>query len=187
MRDALIIYATKHGHTRKVAGAIAETLRKEAMRVGVHDIADGEGPAPGEYDLVIVGASVHAGGHQREIVDWAKHHSIALNAMPSAFFSVCLTAAEESDESRAATRKYLDDFADDTGWTPRKATAIAGALEYREYDFVTRMLMRLLMQRGGHPTDWSRDYVYTDWDAVERFARECAAMEPVVGTDPMRV
>ena len=36
--------------------------------------------------------------------------------------------------------------------------------------------MRLMMRRGGHPTDTSQDYDYTDWDAVERFGREFAAL-----------
>lgn len=31
-----------------------------------------------------------------------------------------------------------------------------------------------MMKRGGHPTDTSRDYDYTDWDAVERLARDFA-------------
>jgi menaquinone-dependent protoporphyrinogen IX oxidase len=31
-----------------------------------------------------------------------------------------------------------------------------------------------MMKRGGHPTDTSRDYDYTHWDAVERFGREFA-------------
>ena len=32
------------------------------------------------------------------------------------------------------------------------------------------------MRRGGHPTDTSHDYDYTDWEAVERFGREFAAL-----------
>jgi menaquinone-dependent protoporphyrinogen IX oxidase len=31
-----------------------------------------------------------------------------------------------------------------------------------------------MMHKGGHPTDTSRDHDFTDWDAVERFAREFA-------------
>jgi len=50
------------------------------------------------------------------------------------------------------------------------------ALQYREYDFVTRLVMRVLMRRAGHTTDVWRDHEYTDWDAVERFARDCVAM-----------
>ena len=36
--------------------------------------------------------------------------------------------------------------------------------------------MRLLMRRMHHPTDASRDYDYTDWDAVELWAHEFAGM-----------
>ncbi len=36
--------------------------------------------------------------------------------------------------------------------------------------------MRLLMAHRHHPTDVTRDYDYTDWGAVDRFAKECAAM-----------
>jgi menaquinone-dependent protoporphyrinogen oxidase len=32
-----------------------------------------------------------------------------------------------------------------------------------------------MMRHEGHPTDTSRDYDYTDWDAVESFAHEFAA------------
>jgi menaquinone-dependent protoporphyrinogen oxidase len=51
----------------------------------------------------------------------------------------------------------------------------AGALQYREYDFATRLVIPLVMRKGGHPTDTSRDHDFTDWDAVEAFAREFAA------------
>jgi menaquinone-dependent protoporphyrinogen oxidase len=63
-----------------------------------------------------------------------------------------------------------------TGWTPTRTERIAGCLQYREYDVFTRQLMRLLMRRMGHPTDVSRDYDYTDWDAVDRVGRELATM-----------
>ena len=36
--------------------------------------------------------------------------------------------------------------------------------------------MRLLMRRMPHPTDASRDYDYTDWDAVGLWAHEFAGM-----------
>jgi menaquinone-dependent protoporphyrinogen oxidase len=74
----------------------------------------------------------------------------------------------------ATPRKFIDDFADETGWTPGTTTTFAGALQYREYDHFTRTLIRLMMKRGGHPTDTSRDYDYTDWEAVERLGREFA-------------
>ena len=132
-------------------------------------------PAPADYDAVILGASIHAGHHQRALVKWAERHHTALDLNPSAFFSVCLTAADDAEEARAATRGYLDDFVEQTGWTPSRTATFAGALQYREYDVATRALMRLLMRRMHHPTDASQDYDYTDWDAVERWAHELAA------------
>lgn len=35
--------------------------------------------------------------------------------------------------------------------------------------------MKLIAKRHGRPIDTSQDYDYTDWDAVEAFAREFAA------------
>ena len=67
-------------------------------------------------------------------------------------------------------------FLDDTGWIPRETVSFAGALQYREYDFVTRLLMTVLMRRGDHPTDVTEDYDYTDWRAVDRFGQACTAM-----------
>jgi menaquinone-dependent protoporphyrinogen oxidase len=124
---------------------------------------------------VIVGASIHAGHHQREVIEWAGRHRTSLGMRPSAFFSVCLTAADDTEESRVATRGYLDSVVEATGWTPDRMVTFAGALQYLEYDFATRLVIRLMMRKGGHPTDTSRDHDFTDWDAVEGFAREFAA------------
>jgi menaquinone-dependent protoporphyrinogen oxidase len=176
MAPVLVLYASNHGHTARIASHIAETLTEEGARADLRDVGSAADVSLSDYDAVIVGASIHAGNHQRAAVDWVKHHATALNGMATAFFSVCLSAAEDTDESREATRKYLDDFLEDTGWTPGRTESVAGALQYREYDFATRLLMRLLMRHQGHPTDTSQDYVYTDWDAVDQFARECAAM-----------
>jgi hypothetical protein len=60
------------------------------------------------------------------IVEWAKHHQLTLSGMPSAFFSVCLGVADDNDEARVAARKYVGDFVDETGWTPRATATSPG-------------------------------------------------------------
>lgn len=40
--------------------------------------------------------------------------------------------------------------------------------------------MRLLMRKDHHPTDASRDYDYTDWDAVDAFGHACAELAAAV-------
>lgn len=39
--------------------------------------------------------------------------------------------------------------------------------------------MRLLMRRGHHPTDASRDYDHTDWRGVDRLGNEIAELAGV--------
>lgn len=176
MSDFLIAYASSHGQTAKIASRIADVIRAQGHCVRLRDDLSESGPDPARYDAVVIGASVRRGHYQPELVEWARHRHFGLNSVPSAFFSVCLTVAEGTDEARDAAREYIDAFEEDTGWTPRRRTTFAGALRYREYGLVTRLLMRALMGRGGHPTDIRSDYEYTDWDAVEAFARECAAL-----------
>jgi menaquinone-dependent protoporphyrinogen oxidase len=178
MNQALVLYASTHGHTHKIAARIAHALEEAGALVDLRRADPKFDVSPADYDAVIVGASIHAGHHQRELAEWVRHHATSLSAMPSAFFSVSLSAAEEDDEARATARRYVDDLVEETGWSPRRTVSFAGALQYREYDFFTRLLIKLMMHRGGHPTDTSRDYDYTDWDAVERFGRDCAGLLP---------
>ena len=172
----LVPYASTHGHTAKIAERIATVLRGDGIAVDVHDLRASDAPAPTGYEAVVAGGSIHHGRHQRELVEWARRHAAGLSLVPSAFFSVSLAAAEDSDEARATARDYLEDLEDAAGWLPDLRVSFAGALQYREYDFPTRLAMRLLMARGGHPTDIGRDFDYTDWDAVDAFARDCARL-----------
>jgi menaquinone-dependent protoporphyrinogen oxidase len=45
-----------------------------------------------------------------------------------------------------------------------------GALQYSKYGPLKRLVVRAFAAVAGHDTDTSKDYEYTDWKAVERFA-----------------
>jgi menaquinone-dependent protoporphyrinogen oxidase len=172
---ALVVFASTHGHTAKIAARIAQAMRSQGLEVDLRDVASATDAEPGRYGVVVVGASLHKEHHQKEIADWVTERRQALEQRPSVFFSVSLSAAEDSEESHAATQRCIDEFCAKTGWTPARTERIAGCLQYREYDVFTRQLMRLLMRRMGRPTDASHDYDYTDWDAVDRLGREIAS------------
>ena len=174
--DALVVYASTHGHTAKIATRIADAMRAEGLEVDLRDVASAERALPGRYGLVVVAASVHKTTHQKEMADWVAARHEALSQMPSVFLSVSLSAAEDTAEALAATQRCIDDFCAKTGWTPARTERIAGCLQYREYDVFTRQLMRLLMKKMGHPTDASHDYDYTDWDAVDRLGHELSQL-----------
>ncbi len=175
MTEILLLYATTHGHTEKIAARIARVIREAGLRVTVLEPPDATQLERARFAGVIVGASVHVGRHQREVVEWAEANRDWLETIPTAFFSVSLIAADDSEEAREGTRELIESFAAETGWRPGHAVALAGALQYREYDPFTRSLMRLMMQLGDRPIDTSQDHELTDWDEVDAFAREFAA------------
>jgi menaquinone-dependent protoporphyrinogen oxidase len=179
--EALVVYASTHGHTAKIAARLAAAMRGAGLEVDLCDVAQAAGAEPARYDLVVVAGSLHKEQHQKELVAWVTERRDALAGVPAVFCSVSLSAADDSEESRAATQRCIDAFCTETGWTPARTEAIAGALQYREYDLFTRQLMRLLMKHMGHPTDASHDYDYTDWEGVDRLGRELARRCAPVG------
>jgi menaquinone-dependent protoporphyrinogen oxidase len=170
MPEILVVFASTHGHTGRIAARVADRLEAAGAHVDLRPLADAADCDPLEYDGVVVGGSIHLGHHQPELASWVRRHARRLNARPSAFFSVCLAVADGTGESRQHADDWIGAFEEDTGWTPRRRASFAGALQYREYDPATRLLMRLKMARGGHPTNIREDVDYTDWDAVDAFA-----------------
>lgn len=171
----LILYASTHGQTEKIASKLAVSMGLNDLDVVTKDIHENAGETPDGYDAIVLAASIHAGHHQREMVNWVHRNIDGLAARPNAFVSVSLSSAEEDEESRAEELKYIEDFTRDTRWYPDHTEPVAGALLYREYNPFTRTLMKLIMKKGGHPTDASHDYEYTDWDALARFGQELSA------------
>jgi menaquinone-dependent protoporphyrinogen oxidase len=174
MSRILVLYATCEGHTARIAERIAQVLReyghevescRDETRAGQPDIA--------AYDAVIVGASIHYGVHPRSLRSLLCRHRQALAARPSAFFSVSLSGGGPGAKPEAAQR-YLDNFLRQTHWRPALAVSFAGALQYSKYGVFKRRLMRMIVGFAGGDTDMSRDYEYTDWSAVDRFAQSFA-------------
>ena len=121
MPRILVLYASTHGHTAKIAARIAAALEDDGATVDLHELHGNKSqPALPDYDAVILGGSVHAGHHQRALVKWAERHHTALDLKPSGFFSVSLTAADDTEESRAATRGLPRRLRRETGWTPSR-------------------------------------------------------------------
>ena len=168
MIKLLIIYGSGEGQTAK----IAERIRQEARALGHQtEIFDAKRLPPDfslqEFDAVIVGASLHMDQHQDYIKAFVSSNLTALNAMPSAFFSVSLSAAAQKSEDQQAAHDLAAKFTQDSGWRPAQTAVFAGALKYRQYGFIKRLVMRWISKRAGGDTDTSRDFEYTDWSAVD--------------------
>ena len=175
MSRILILYGTTDGHTRKIAAALRCVLTWEGGRVDVIDAhVVSRHIRPGDYDGVVVAASIHIGGYQRAVKRWVRAHAEGLNGMPSAFVSVCLGILEQRSEARREVQRILQRFLDRSGWRPLMTRTVAGAVRYTRYGWVKKWVMKRIAAKAGGGTDTTRDYEYTDWDDVRAFAREFA-------------
>ncbi len=171
----LIVFHTVEGQTAKITERIASVLRDGRVAVDVVDA--GTAPMPGGYDLVVVGDSIHAVHHSAALTRYLKRHSTVLSELPSALFQVSLTSVNPDDEHTAAARTVVDELLAKTGFRPRLVAMFAGALPYSKYGWLKRRIMRSIVRREGGDTDMTHDYEYTDWGAVDQFARDVLAMQ----------
>jgi menaquinone-dependent protoporphyrinogen oxidase len=167
----LVVYGTTEGQTRKIAGYIEGVLVEAGHEATIAD-ATSEPPAPYAYDAVLIGGSLHAHKYQSAVSHYIRRHAAGLNKMPGAFFSVCLAVASDLEDEHKGAEKIASDFLEQTGWKPLMVTQIAGALKYTEYDFFKRLIMKMISKREGRSTDTSKDYEFTDWNAVKKFVME---------------
>jgi menaquinone-dependent protoporphyrinogen oxidase len=176
MTTVLIAYHTVEGHTARIVDEMRRALSDAGHDARILHVGHPRDELPEDVDAVILGGPIHAGHHDKNLVAFAKSHRLRLGAIPSGFFTVCLTAAEDSPEAREATAGYVQGFGDETGWTPRHTAVFAGRLAWTQYDVFTRLVMKLITRHHGIPDqDVKRDYDYTDYDAVRAFALEVAA------------
>jgi menaquinone-dependent protoporphyrinogen oxidase len=183
VRRVAILYATRKGHTRKIAERVATDLAGRGLDPDVRNVRE-QGADLSTYDGVILAASVHMGRHEREMLRFVKERRTELNRMPTAFLSVLLSEAgveqpgrspEQHAQFAADVQQVIDRFFRETGWHPKHMKAVAGALLYTKYNVLVRFVMQRIARKVGADTDTSRDYEYTDWEDLDRFVDEFAS------------
>ncbi len=173
MARILVVYGTTEGHTRKVALRIGQIARGHGHGVDVIDAT--LHPSPDGFDAVIVAASVHQLRHQSSVIHFAAEHRHRLNELPTAFFSVSLSAALADPHHQVEAREVAAQLLAETRWHPETVKLVAGALLYSKYDFLKRLLMQMIARQDGRDTDTSRDWEYTDWPRLQRDVEEFLA------------
>ena len=170
----LIAYATTEGQTKKIAENIANQVRElghvaELVDIDLHrhsiDVD--------AFNAVIVAASVHEHHHQDAIEVFVAASHAALNAKPTMFLSVSLSAA--FDDGRSEAQDYIAKFVDQTGWTPSVSLPVAGALRNEGYDYFEQQILEHKVLKNREVDHPERDHEFTDWkalaDAVEAFLK----------------
>ncbi|WP_232701443.1 flavodoxin domain-containing protein [Halobacterium wangiae] len=172
MTAILITYGTGEGQTAKVADYIDAVLSQHGFDVTTLHVSDAGDVEVGEFDGVLVGGSINNRRVQPEVVTFVDQHVGELASRPSGFFQLSLASVFTSSWARNGAQQYVDDLVRTTGWNPDVVGLFAGALKYTQYDRPERWLFRVVAFVLGLGSDSSRDYEYTDWNQVARFAEE---------------
>jgi menaquinone-dependent protoporphyrinogen oxidase len=170
MPHIVIAYDTTEGQTRNIAQRMADAVACAGHQVELNDVRKlPSGFSVKQFDAAIVGASIHLGKHSKRFTEFVALHQTDLDNIPSAFFSVSLSAAGPEGEKKKEAEKFVTDLLEQTDWHPKMTATFAGGLLYREYWFLKRWMMKKIAKDGGKDTDTSKNHVYTDWDAVDQF------------------
>jgi menaquinone-dependent protoporphyrinogen oxidase len=181
----LVVYGTTYGQTERIARRIGRGLAQAGHDPRLERGERVDVAALDTCDAVVVAASVLFGRHQPYIVDLVRRHADRLNALPTAFVSVCANADSADASRRTEARGYVDALLHRTGWRPVDTRSVAGAIAYTRYNLLLRWVMKRICRRSGLPTDTSRDHELTDWSAVDAFARDFAGrLAPLPRAEP---
>ena len=170
MYSSLIIYASTDGHTKAICGRIIKFFNdknliellalKEALKVDLS-----------KYKKIIIGASIRYGKHSKELYKFINSNKNILDQKESVFFSVNVVA-RKLEKNSPDTNPYIKKFLKKSKWTPKKIGVFAGKVDYPNYKFFDKYIIKFIMFITGGPTDTSQSFEFTDWSKVDKFAKE---------------
>ncbi len=152
-KKVLVAYASKYGSTGGVADAIGKELCNRGAAVDVCMVKNIRDLNP--YRRVVVGSAIYMGKWLPEAVDFVERNREVLRQVPVAYFLVCITMREPTEENRRKVLAYLDPVLKAVPQVkPLKIGAFAGALNYSNLSLPTKVIMKLKGAPEGDFRNW---------------------------------
>jgi menaquinone-dependent protoporphyrinogen oxidase len=175
MTRICIVHSTTDGHTLEICRRIQDVLAGDGHAVDLVAVADAAGIDWTRCDKLVIGARIRYGKHHPHVVDLIKTCAPRWRNIPTAFFSVNLVA-RKANRNTPESNPYVRKLLRLTGWQPTATAVFAGKLDYKRYGFGDRHIIRFIMWLTRGPTAPDACVDFTDWQAVEAFARRVSAM-----------
>jgi menaquinone-dependent protoporphyrinogen oxidase len=170
-----IYFTSRHGQTDKIAHFLGECFASRGWEVYVTDLRDGAAGTPevSNFSAALIGAPLYLQRYPSAVREFIERNRQELMALPSTgFFSTCLTATAGTHEAYLESLGPVRKFLDEVSWQPDWIASFPGAVNYREYNPLMRLIMRRISRKEGGPTDTSKNFELTRWEEVSRFAQD---------------
>ena len=170
MPNTLIIYSSTDGHTKTICNRLIKFL-KDGDDIKISSLEEAKKFDLSKFNKIIIGASIRYGKHSKELYKFVNLNKDILNQKQSVFFSVNVVA-RKPEKNMPDTNPYIKKFLKISKWKPKKIGVFAGKVDYPNYGFFDKYIIKLIMFITNGPTDTSQCYEFTDWSKVDQFAKE---------------
>ena len=170
MSRFLIIYSSTDGHTKKICERITNFLNG-GNSVELVSLEDAKKINLSNFEKIIIGASIRYGKHSKKLYKFINLKKNILDQKQCAFFSVNVVA-RKPDKNTAETNPYINKFLKISKWKPNKIRVFPGKVDYPNYNFFDKYIIKFIMFITKGPTDITQSYDFTDWSKVDEFSEE---------------
>ena len=170
MSSLLIIYSTTDGHTKTICERIKDFFNEKGL-VNIVSLEQVNKINLNQFNKIIIGASIRYGRHSKSLYKFIKLNKDILNQKQSIFFSVNVVA-RKPEKNKPETNPYIKKFLKISNWMPKKIGVFAGKVDYPNYGFFDKYIIKFIMYITNGPTDTSKSYEFTDWAKVDEFIKE---------------
>ena len=165
---SLILYSTTDGHTKKISEFIKLNSKQNFQILSIDETKNIN---LSNYDMIVIGASIRYGNHSSKVFKFINQNIEVLKKIKNAFFSVNVVA-RKIGKNTPDTNPYIKKFIRKSNWVPMKLGVFAGKVDYPNYNFVNKAIIRFIMFITKGPTDTSQSYEFTNWDDIKSFVSE---------------
>ena len=170
MFRSLIIYSSTDGHTKTICKRITNFLNDEEI-TKIVSLEEAVKIDLNEFNKIIIGASIRYGKHSKQLYEFIELNKNILDQKQSIFFSVNVVA-RKPEKNTPDTNPYIKKFLKISKWRPKKIGVFAGKVDYPNYGFFDKYVIKLIMFITKGPTDTSISYEFTNWQKVQEFSQE---------------
>ena len=168
--NSLIIYSSTDVHTKIISEKIRNNL-KNSNNAELVSLDQAINLDLSKFNKIIIGASIRYGRHSSDLYKFIKSNKDILEQKKTAFFSVNVVA-RKIEKSNPETNPYIKKFLKISNWKPDKVAVFAGKVDYPNYRFFDKYIIKLIMFITKGPTDTTQSYEFTNWSKVDAFAKE---------------